>query len=143
VKSKDIANKLFSMAGIEIGGNDPWHISVHNDDFYDRVMTWGSLGLGESYMDGWWDCTQLDEFFYRVLRTDIESQVKQNWFLLANVLCARLFNMQSKKRAFQIGERHYDIGNDLFMKMLWEGYSEFSISNRKVQAVNWHYNSTS
>ncbi|HEY95509.1 MAG TPA: cyclopropane fatty acyl phospholipid synthase [Dehalococcoidia bacterium] len=106
------------MAGIEIGGNDPWHISVHNDDFYDRVMTWGSLGLGESYMDGWWDCTQLDEFFYRVLRTDIESQVKQNWFLLANVLCARLFNMQSKKRAFQIGERHYDIGNDLFMKML-------------------------
>jgi len=106
------------MAGIEVGGNNPWDISVHNEDFYSRVMTWGSLGLGESYMDGWWDCEQLDEFFYRVLRTDIESQVKQNWRLLANVVWARLFNMQSRKRAFQIGERHYDTGNDLFMKML-------------------------
>ena len=106
------------MAGIEIGGNDTWDISVHNEDFYSRVMTWGSLGLGESYMDGWWDCEQLDEFFFRVLRTDIESQVRQNWVLLVNVLWARLFNMQSRKRAFQIGERHYDTGNDLFTKML-------------------------
>ena len=118
MKSKDIATQLFSMAGTEVGGNDPWDITVHNEDFYNRVLTWGSLGLGESYMDGWWDCEQLDEFFYRVLRTDIESKVKQNWRLLANVLWARLFNMQSKKRAFEIGERHYDIGNDLFMKML-------------------------
>jgi cyclopropane-fatty-acyl-phospholipid synthase len=118
MKSKDIAVELFSRAGIEIGGKNPWDISVHNDDFYNRVITWGSLGLGESYMDGWWDCEQLDEFFYRVLRTDIESQVKQNWKLLVNVVWARLFNMQSRRRAFQIGERHYDIGNDLFMKML-------------------------
>ena len=118
MKSKDIAAELFSRAGIEVGGNDPWDIIVHNEAFYERVLAWGSLGLGESYMDGWWDCEQLDEFFYRVLRTDIESQVKQNRVLLVNVLWARLFNMQSKKRAFQIGERHYDTGNDLFMKML-------------------------
>ena len=118
MKSKDIAIELFSRAGIEVGGNDPWDISVHNEDFYNRVMTLGSLGLGESYMDGWWDCRQLDEFFFRVLRTDIESQVKKNWLILVNVLWARLFNMQSRKRAFQIGERHYDTGNDLFMKML-------------------------
>jgi cyclopropane-fatty-acyl-phospholipid synthase len=118
MKSKDIAIELFSRAGIEVGGNDPWDISVHNEDFYNRVMTLGSLGLGESYMDDWWDCRQLDEFFFRVLRTDIESQVKQNWLILLNVLWARLFNMQSRKRAFQIGERHYDTGNDLFMKML-------------------------
>ena len=118
MKSKDIAAELFSRAGIKVGGNDPWDIIVNNEAFYERVLAWGSLGLGESYMDGWWDCKQLDEFFYRVLRTDIESQVKQNWVLLINVLWARLFNMQSKKRAFQIGERHYDTGNDLFMKML-------------------------
>ena len=118
MNSKDIAKQLFSGAGIEIGGNDPWDISVHNDDFYKRVMTWGSLGLGESYMDGWWDCEHLDEFFYRVLKADIETQVKQNLFLLVNGVWARLFNMQSKKRAFEIGEQHYDIGNDLFIQML-------------------------
>jgi cyclopropane-fatty-acyl-phospholipid synthase len=125
VKSKDIATGLFSRAGIEVGGSDPWDIIVHNEDFYNRVLSQGSLGLGESYMDGWWDCEQLDEFFYHVLQTDIESQVKQNWRLLVNVLWVRLFNMQSKKRAFEIGERHYDIGNDLFVKILdkWMTYS--------------------
>jgi cyclopropane-fatty-acyl-phospholipid synthase len=125
VKSKDIATGLFSRAGIEVGGSDPWDIIVHNEDFYNRVLSRGSLSLGESYMDGWWDCEQLDEFFYHVLQTDIESQVKQNWRLLVNVLWVRLFNMQSKKRAFEIGERHYDIGNDLFVKILdkWMTYS--------------------
>ena len=118
MKSKDIAIRLLSKAGIEIGDNNPWDITVHNDDFYKRIMTWGSLGLGESYMDGWWDCEQLDEFFYRVLLTDIEGQVKQNRILLINAIQARLCNLQSKKKAFEIGKRHYDVGNDLFTKML-------------------------
>ena len=118
MRNKDAAIKLLSLAGIEIGGGNPWDIKVNNDDFYSRVMTSGSLGLGESYMDGLWDCEQLDEFFYRILITDIENQIKHNWVLLANVILARIFNLQSKKRAFQIGERHYDIGNDLFIQML-------------------------
>ena len=118
VENKEAASKLLSLAGIAVNGNNPWDIKVHNDKFYSRVIAWGSLGLGESYMDGWWDCEQLDEFFYRILRTNIGSRVKKNWALLANVLWSRIFNLQSKKRAFQIGKRHYDIGNDLFINML-------------------------
>jgi len=68
--NKDAVVKLMSLAGIDIDGDCPWDIQVNNDDFYGRVMAWGSLGLGESYVDGWWDCQQLDEFFYRILRTD-------------------------------------------------------------------------
>ena len=49
MKSKDIAIELFSREGIEVGGSNPWDISVHNEDFYNRVMTLGSLGVGESY----------------------------------------------------------------------------------------------
>ena len=116
--NKDTAKKLLSLAGIEIGGGNPWDIKVNNNEFYDRVVGWGSLGLGESYMDGWWDCDQLDEFFYRILVSDIENHVKQNCILLANAVWARAFNLQPKKKAFQIGERHYDIGNDLFIHML-------------------------
>ncbi|MFC2062725.1 cyclopropane fatty acyl phospholipid synthase [Chloroflexota bacterium] len=120
MENKYAAIKLLSLAGIEVGGNNTWDIRVNSDDFYTRVMAWGSLGLGESYTDGLWDCEQLDEFFYRILATDIESQVKQNWVLLAKAIRTRAFNLQSKKRAFQIGERHYDIGNDLFIYMLDE-----------------------
>ena len=37
---------------------------------------------------------------------------------MLNGICFKLFNYQSKARAFQIGEHHYDLGNDLFEKML-------------------------
>ena len=117
-KSKDTSEKILSLAGIKINGNNSWDIRVHNEGFYQRVLAQGSLGLGESYMDGWWDCDKLDEFFYRVLRSQIESKVRHSRALLFEILLAKVFNMQSKKRAFQIGEKHYDLGNELFQNML-------------------------
>lgn len=117
-KSKETAEEILSLAGIEINGKHPWDIHVHNDNFYRRVLAQGSLGLGESYMDAWWDCDKLDQFFYRVLRADLEDKVKQNWKLLVSALAARILNLQSKRRAFQIGEKHYDLGNELFENML-------------------------
>ena len=117
-KSRKTAEALLSLAGIEINGTHPWDIQVHNDNFYRRVLTQGSLGLGESYMDAWWDCAKLDQFFYRILCAGLEERVKRNWKLLVSVLAARILNLQSERRAFQIGEKHYDLGNDLFEHML-------------------------
>ena len=115
---ENATRKLLSAAGIQIDGNNPWDIRVSNEEFYPRVLTQGSLGLGESYMEGWWDCEKLDEFFYRVLNAGIEKQVRRNRALLRDVFLARIFNRQSRKRAFRIGEKHYDLGNDLFRIML-------------------------
>jgi cyclopropane-fatty-acyl-phospholipid synthase len=112
------SEQLLSLAGITINGNNPWDIRVNNDKFFERVLAQGSLGLGESYMDGWWDCQRLDEFFFRLLRSEVESKAKKNRALLFQILSARLFNLQSKSKAFQIGERHYDLGNELFSNML-------------------------
>ena len=117
-KSKDTSEKILSLAGIKINGNNSWDIRVHDEGFYQRVLAQGSLGLGESYIDGWWDCDKLDEFFYRVLRSQIESKVRHSRALLFGILLAKVFNMQSKKRAFKIGEKHYDLGNELFQNML-------------------------
>jgi cyclopropane-fatty-acyl-phospholipid synthase len=115
---KTALKNLFSLAGIEINGRNPWDIRVHNEEFYRRILTQGSLGLGESYMDEWWDCERLDEFFYRVLHSDLEAKVKQNWKLLFKIIRGRLFNLNSKKRAFRIAEKHYNLGNELFRNML-------------------------
>ena len=117
-KLKNRSEKILSLAGIKINGNNPWDIKVHNEKFYQRVLTQGSLGLGESYMDGWWDCEKLDEFFYRILHSEVQSKIKKNLVFLFEILLARIFNRQSKKRAFQIGEKHYDLGNELFRNML-------------------------
>src|SRR6185437_15135290 len=57
------AQSLLERAGIQINGTHPWDIVVHRDDFYGRVFREGSLGFGESYMDGWWAAPSLDQFF--------------------------------------------------------------------------------
>lgn len=118
MKNRDAVARLLSEAGVQIDGDRPWDIAVADDRFYDRVLARGSLGLGESYMDGWWDCPALDEFFFRIQRADIGARVKQHPAILVQALRSRLINLQSGRRAFQVGERHYDIGNALFSLML-------------------------
>ena len=59
--------ELLERAAISVDGSQPWDIQVHDARFYRRVLGEGSLGLGESYMEGWWDCAQLDGFIHRVL----------------------------------------------------------------------------
>jgi cyclopropane-fatty-acyl-phospholipid synthase len=108
---------LLSIADVEINGTRPWDLQVHNNKFYHRVLASGSLGLGESYMDGWWDCDALDEFFNKVLRANLGPKVK-SWTDVIDSFRATLINLQKPARAFQVGQRHYDIGNDLYEKML-------------------------
>jgi len=117
-KTIDLVQKLLDLADIKINGSRPWDLQVHNEGFYARVMKEGSLGLGESYVDGWWDAEQLDEFFYRVLNADLDKKIKGNWPLMLFILSNVIFNRQKKKRAFIVGQRHYDLGNDLYQAML-------------------------
>lgn len=117
-KYKSLVKELLSLAGIEINGRNPWDIQVHDERFYKRAVTEVELGLGESYMDGWWDVEQLDEMIFRIVRADLQSKVKRNFKIAFQLAGFYLFNMQARHRAFIIGERHYDLGNDLFQNML-------------------------
>ncbi|MGB9664500.1 MAG: cyclopropane fatty acyl phospholipid synthase [Ignavibacteria bacterium] len=117
-KYKKLAQELLQLAGIEINGSNPWDIQVHDERFYKRVITQAELGLGESYMDKWWDVEKLDEMIFRILRADLQDKVKRNLKVASKLVGFYLFNMQSRRRAFIIGERHYDLGNDLFQNML-------------------------
>lgn len=110
--------KLIEPTGIKINGKNAWDIQINNDDFYSRIKSQGSLGLGESYMEGWWDCKKLDELFYRILSEKLDVKVGLSLPLILSIAKSRIFNLQAIKRAFQVGEKHYDIGNDLFSLML-------------------------
>ena len=116
--SKQVVQKLLAQLDVQIDGNRPWDIQVDNPDFFDRVLGGGSLALGESYMDGWWHCEALDQFFDKILSARIDKQVKKEKHILAAILRAKLINAQSKSKAYIIGKRHYDIGNRLFSIML-------------------------
>src|ERR1035437_364566 len=58
--------EVFALAGIRIGGPQPWDLQVHDERFYARLLAGGDLAAGESYMDGWWDAEALDESWARV-----------------------------------------------------------------------------
>ncbi len=109
--------RLVEPADIRINGDRPWDVQVHDDRLYQRVLAQGTLGLGEAYMDGWWDCEALDQMVARAQQSDVGRRLVAPTLML-RVAHAKLTNLQSKRRAFQIGERHYDIGNDLYECML-------------------------
>lgn len=113
-----ICSELLGRAGIGINGSAPSDIRINNPHFFKRVLQEGSLGLGESYMDGWWECERLDVFFQNVLRAGLESQLPHPLKDTLRIAGARLFNLQNKKRAWIVGKEHYDLGNDLFSRML-------------------------
>lgn len=117
-KAEKTIKKLLLKADVEINGTHPWDIHIHNDNLYNCLIAQGSLGLGESYMDGWWDVDQLDEFFNKILRINLKKELGLNTPLILNYLQGKIFNLQKKSRAFEIGKRHYDIGDDLYKLML-------------------------
>ncbi|MFA5048167.1 MAG: cyclopropane fatty acyl phospholipid synthase [Patescibacteria group bacterium] len=116
--TKQWVNQALEPTGIVMDGPNPWDPQIKNPALYDRVKAQGSLGLGEAYMDGWWECERLDEFFYRLLSTDIYSRIGLSLPVIMGFIKAKLFNLQAVKRAFEVGEKHYDTGNDLFVAML-------------------------
>ena len=115
---KRLVHHLLGEAGVRIGGRQPHDIQVHNPGFYSRVVAGGSLALGESYMERWWDCEALDCFFERILSADIDRKARKSFPAALTAVKARLKNPQNKVRAFEVGRRHYDIGNVLFSLML-------------------------
>lgn len=127
---REKTQRILECAGITVDGEHPWDLRVHDERFFKRLWAQGSRGLGDAYMDGWWDCPQVDAFFHRALRSELENQVR-TWRGRVASIGARIHNLQKPSRAFQIGRRHYDLGNDLYGAMLdplmvyscgyWEG----------------------
>jgi cyclopropane-fatty-acyl-phospholipid synthase len=124
-KAKETFESLMDYAGIKVNGYEPHDIRVHNDDFYLRVLKEPALGLGETYTDLWWDCPAVDSFINKVLRADLIQKLKLEWGAVLNIAKSKIFNLQTVKRSFSVGEKHYDIGNDLYKRMLdrWMQYS--------------------
>ena len=116
--AEQLGTELLAAAGVEVDGDRPYDIRVHDRRFWDRVLRDRELGLGEAYQDGWWDADRLDEFLARVLAADLRSSIRPSPSLLWNVWRARLVNRQTTDRAARNARHHYDIGNDLYLRML-------------------------
>lgn len=115
---KDSVNKIFAIADVTINGKREWDIKINSDRFYHKVLATGSLGMGESYMDGDWDAVKLDVLFYKVLKSNLDKKAPRNLNLALRSLLAKVMNQQSKIKSKRVAEQHYNLGNDLYESML-------------------------
>jgi cyclopropane-fatty-acyl-phospholipid synthase len=119
MSGQKIIEDLCAQAGIAINGNRPWDLKVHNRAFYDRVLSDGSLGIGEAYMEGWWDADDLYDLFERVLPYGrVEKTKNVGWRTGIAFLKAKMFNVQTRMQSRQLADAHYNLSNELFEAML-------------------------
>ena len=120
MSSKDVAAEILTAAGIPVNGSEPWSIQVHNEKVWDRVLSQKQLGFAESYMDGWWDCQELDVMLTKLLSINVLKLLKPSPALALHVTKSTFLNNQTKRRAAENAKHHYNIGNDLYSRVLDE-----------------------
>ena len=123
-RERQIIESLLAGTGITIDGSNPYDPQVHNEGFYGRVLRRGSLGLGESYMDGWWDCENLDQFFHKIISAGIEKKISP-WSLVLVYLQSLLTNQQTRIRSKKVAQEHYDLSPELYESFL-DPYNQYT-----------------
>jgi cyclopropane-fatty-acyl-phospholipid synthase len=115
---QEFVGNLLAKAGIMIDGGQPWDLKVRDPRAYARVLRDGSIGFGEAFMEGWLDCERIDLMLDRAYRTGLNRNIEALRWAVLHAIKARLKPFGSRSRSFEIGEWHYDTGNDLFEIML-------------------------
>src|SRR3990167_9128529 len=131
VKGKAAIERLFAKADVRINGNRDWDVRVSDNRFYDRVFSQGSLGLGESYMDGWWECRRLEQLFYKLLHTDVKAPF--NWETIQIIFRSILSNMQTRMGSQEIADTHYNLSSEFYSLFLGPYNQYTSLYYRNTQ----------
>ena len=117
MSAEQFLNQTLARAGITINGVAPFDLKVRDPRAYERIMRDGSVGFGESFMEGWLECDRIDLLADRAYRAALSEQVDGKTALF-EAFKARVNPFGTRARSFEVGTKHYDIGNDLFQVML-------------------------
>jgi cyclopropane-fatty-acyl-phospholipid synthase len=95
-------------------------VTVRDWRFFRRVLTAGDIGVGEAYMDGDWECSDLVELCRLFLEDQSVVDGGSGWTLPARVLhtMQRLVRANTLRGSRRNIQHHYDLGNDLFRLFL-------------------------
>lgn len=101
----------------------PATVRVHDTRVYLRILREGTVGLGESYADGWWDTDDLTGFLrlaYRnIARTHPSlDRIHRGLRPVVDPIARR--RRPDKDRDARNVRSHYDLGNEFFQRILDE-----------------------
>src|SRR5262249_46455071 len=126
---RSVVERILSKADVRINGGRPWDIQVKKDRFYRAALLEGSLGLGESYMKGWWDCAELEEMVYRLISAGLDRIGRLVPSAVGLKALSLLTNQQTRRLSSHAAE-HYNLDNDLFCAFLGK-YKNYSCAYYK------------
>jgi cyclopropane-fatty-acyl-phospholipid synthase len=138
--AKQSVEKIAELLEVTINGQNPSDPQIYDERVYDIFLSRNSLAVGESFMAKWWDCDDLSDLFSRLISKKLllKKSVLSDPTLFARAIFS---NLQSRAKAFEVGEMHYDLGNDLYETMLdkrmiytaaiWEGAETLDAAQEK------------
>ena len=116
-KSQDWLAQLLASADIHLNGSRPWDIQIKYPQTLQRLLSLGGFALGESYMDGWWECQAIDLMVERAMRAGLQEKLAtpRAWWESFKV---RMRPRDGVGQSRIVGRMHYAVGNQVFQAML-------------------------
>lgn len=123
--SEGLVRSILESAGIQANGTETWDPRINDQRFWNRVAMDGMLGLGDSYVDRWWDSDDIPEFFNRAIRGRLLVWTSRSHHAILKRIRDWAFNPQNPRRAVANVKAHYTERDELVLGMLgpWNAYS--------------------
>ena len=96
-------------------------ITIHNRDFFKKVFSGGSVGLGESYVDGDWDTPDLTGLLSLLAGNQPKLGPLRRGLSLFTRQMNRLYHVARKNtlaKSRENSQEHYDLSNDFDREFL-------------------------
>ncbi|CAL8131182.1 unnamed protein product [Orchesella dallaii] len=98
------------------------HVKINTSSICSRVPNEGLLAVAEEYINWGWEFMGTDDQMVQLFCRVLDSKMYQQYYhpinRFLNYLEFQAFNLQTPQRAFQVAEKHYDMGNAIFESFL-------------------------
>jgi len=143
-------NNVFTFKGSNSG---PWaQIKVNDPRFYDVLFTKGDIGLGETYIKGYWDSPNLSDLIqFGVFNKDIlKSAIYGQSHKLVYYKIKQLFKRNTIRGSKKNIQFHYDLGNNFYQLWLdstmtyssayWGSQKDLTLDQAQIKKYEFIFN---
>ena len=99
--------------GIRMNGGYPTDPQIHDESFYHQILSEGTIGLGEAFMEGKWSCQDLEGFLEILAKRKVD-RIDLSFKNILFFIVYRLKNLQTKLKSKKVIEIHYEDNNEMY-----------------------------